>query len=385
MFSNRMASGLGAAGLIMAAACGSREPHRAEAAAPAPMPVKTVLVESTEWPAVYEAVGTVRARTSARVAARVMGYIREMHVRAGDSVRAGQLVAVIDARDLEAAWQQAAAALEEARGGIAEADNAVAAARAQLDLAQVTFRRMDDLFRKRSISNQEYDDARARLNVAQAGYEMARAKRTQLDSRIRQSEQGVRAAEVARGYAQIHAPFGGVVTEKHLDAGDMATPGAPLITIEQTGAFQLEVPVEEARLGSIRVGQAASVRLDAFGTSIAARVSEIVPAVDAASRTFTAKLALPPDPRLRSGLFGRAEFPLSSERVIAAPMSSVTERGQLRTIYVIEGHTARARLVTLGRQRGGMIEVLTGLSAGEKIVAPVPAGIVDGRRVEVRS
>jgi RND family efflux transporter MFP subunit len=384
MFSNKIAAAF-AASLLLGTACGSREPYKAQAASAAPFAVKAVTAETVEWPAIYEAVGTVRARTSARVAARVIGYIREMHVRTGDSVRSGQLLAVVDARDLDAAWQQAGAALEEARSGIAEADNGIAAAKAHLDLAQVTFRRLEDLFQKRSISNQEYDDGRAKLNVAQAGYEMARAKRAQLDARIRQAEQGVRAAEVARSHAQIHAPFAGVVTEKHLDAGGMATPGAPLVTIEQTGAYQLEVPVEEARLVSIRIGHAASVRLDALDTSIGAKVTEIVPAVDAGSRTFTVKLALPSDARLRSGLFGRAQFPLTSEAVIAVPVSALAEHGQLRTVYVVEDDTARARLVTVGRQRDGKVEVLTGLDSGAKIVAPVPRGITDGARVEVRS
>jgi RND family efflux transporter MFP subunit len=314
-----------------------------------------------------------------------MGYIREMNVRAGDAVRAGQLIAVIDARDLEVGSQQAAAALDEARNGIAEADNGVAAAKAQLDFAQVTFRRMEGLFQKRSISNHEYDDTRARLNVAQAGYEMARAKRAQLDARIRQAEEGVRAAEVTRSFALIRAPFAGIVTEKHAEQGDMATPGAPLVTLEQSGGYQLDVPVEEARLGAIRVGIGVSVRLDAFDQTIAAKVGEIVPAIDAGSRTFTARVHLPPDHRLRSGLFGRARFPLSSERIVTVPVSAVAQRGQLHAVYVIDGDTARARLVTVGRRNDGLFEVLTGLNAGERVASPIPGELSDGVKVRAQS
>ena len=370
---------------LLLTGCGTHDQPNVQAAAQSPVAVQTVTVEAVDWPVVYEATGTVRARTSARVAARVMGYITEMPVRAGDTVRAGQLIATIDARELEAGSQQAQAALEEARSGIAEADNGVAAAKAQLDFAQVTFRRMEDLFQKKSISNHEYDDARAKLNVAHAGHAMAQAKRAQLDARIRQAEQAVRASEVTRSHSRVHAPFAGVVTEKHLEQGSMATPGAPLVTIEQAGGYQLEVPVEEARLASVRIGQAVSVRLDAFDQTVAGKVAEVVPAIDPATRTFLAKLALPSDHRLRSGLFGRAQFALNGERVVAVPASAVVERGQLRTVYVVEGDTARARLVTIGRRRDRNVEVLSGLSAGEKVVSNIPARLTDGAKVQAQS
>jgi RND family efflux transporter MFP subunit len=132
------------------------------------------------------------------------------------------------------------------------------------------------------------------------------------------------------------------------------------------------------------VGQNVSVSLEALGRTIDARVSEIVPAVDAASRTNIVKIDLPPLAQLRSGMFGRAIFPLSSRSVLAVPEAAVREQGQLRMVYVVDGGVARARLVTLGAARPDQHEVLSGLTAGEKIVLPVPPGLSDGARVEVR-
>lgn len=375
---------IGAALLVVTAGCGGKHSESARAAdTGTPVRVRAVTVGETAWPTVYEATGTVRARTAAVVSAKVMGYVRDVKVRVGDRVRQGQLLVELDARDLEANWRQAQAALDEARSAVPEAESAVAAAKAGLELAQVTFRRMEDLFQKRSISNQEYDEARARLRQAQAQLEMAQARRQQLAAKIRQAEQAVQAAEVVRGYARIAAPFDGLVVEKNVEPGNLAAPGAPLLVIEQEGGYRFEAAVEESRLGTVRAGQAVRVKLDALGRELAGRVSEIVPAVDAAARSFTVKIDLPAAQGLRSGLFGRAIFETGSRRGIAIPASALSERGQLASVFVIEQGAARTRLVSPGARRGEQVEILAGLNAGETIVAVVPPGLRDGARVEV--
>ena len=251
-----------------------------------------------------------------------------------------------DARDLDSAWP-AAAAREEVRNEIPEADSAVAAAKASLNLAQSTFQRMNELYGKKSISDQEFDEASAKLKAAQAAFEMARAKRSQLDGKLAQADQQVRAAQVTRSYADVQAPFAGIVTAKSVEPGNLAPPGAPLLTIERDG-YRLEASVEESRLGSIQVGQPVSVTLDGIDRTLDARVSEIVPAVDAASRSYTVKIDLPAEPGLRSGIFGRARFQLGSRSVLAIPFAAVTERGQLQSVFVEENGVARTRLITLG-------------------------------------
>lgn len=371
--------------VLMLAGCGGKAPEQGVAGSSStPVAVTTFTVSQEDWPAVYEASGTVRALTTSVISSKVMGYVREVKVQAGDRVRAGQPLIVLDSRDLEAGYRQAEAALTEARSANLEADNAISGAKANLDLAQVTFGRMKELFDKRSISNQEFDEASARLKVAKAGYEMALSKRTQLQSKIAQAEQGRMSAEVMRSYAEIAAPFAGVVTEKSVEPGNLAAPGAPLLTIEREGAYRLEVPVEESRLAGIRIGQPVTVSLDALGRAIEGRVSEIVPAIDAASRAFTVKIDLPALHELRSGLYGRARFSLGRQRVLAVPAGAIQERGQLASLLVADGGVARTRLVTLGQKSGDRVEVLSGLNSGEKIVFPVPAGVSDGTRVEVR-
>jgi RND family efflux transporter MFP subunit len=332
-------------------------------------------------PSVYEATGTVRARTTAQVSAKVMGYVREVRAQTGDAVKAGQVLILLDDRDLASGYRQAEAGLNEARQGMSEADNAIAAAKAQLDLTQLTLNRMKDLYDKKSISTQEFDDVSMKLKVAQANHEMALSRRGQLQAKIRQAEEAVGGAGIMKGYAEIKAPFAGVVTDKRVEPGNLAAPGQPLLVIEQAGALRLEAQVDESRLGSIRAGQSVTVTLD---QPIQARVSEIVPAVDAASRSFLVRIDLPAMPRLRSGMFGRASFPQGRRQVLMLPAGAETEQGQVQSVMVAQDGYARGRLVTLGQRTGDRVEILSGLSAGEAVVFPRPAGLADGARVEVR-
>jgi RND family efflux transporter MFP subunit len=371
--------------LAFSSGCGSKEPQEASAdAKAAPVPVKALTVSLADVPEVYEATGTVRAATEAVLSSRVMGYVREVRAQVGDRVRAGQPLVVLDSRDLEAAYRQAEAAVNEARGAMPEVENAIAAAKASLDLAKITYGRMEGLFKKESISNQEFDEASAKLKMAQANYEMALSKRTQLLSKITQAEQTLRSAEIMRGYATIDAPFSGTLTQKSVEPGNLAAPGAPLMTVERAGAYRMEVSVEESRLPAMRIGRPVAISIDALGRTIDGRISEIVPAVDAASRAFTVKVDLPPLAEMRSGLYGRALFPLGSKRVVAVPEAALQHRGQLVSVLVADEGVARSRFVTLGRTTPGGAEILSGLNPGERVIFPVPDGVSDGARVEAR-
>ena len=362
----------------------SESPREVTSSKTPPVAVSVVTVAAQPWPSIYEATGTVRARTSAVIAAKLLGYVREVKVQTGDHVKEGQLLVSLDARDLDVNSRKAEAALDEVRSSIPEADSAVAGAKVNLDLAQTTFNRMQELWNKTSISHQEFDEASAKLKSAQSAYEAARAKRAQLDAQAARVQQDIRATEVARTYAEITAPFAGVVTAKSVDPGTMAVPGAPLLTIEREGAYRLEASVDESHLSAIRAGQAVSAALDGVGRTLQARVSEIVPAVDAASRSYTVKSDLPSLPNLRSGAFGRASFSLGSRSTLALPVGAVTARGQLQSVVVAENGIAHMRLIAAGQQSKEQVEVLSGLTAGEMVIFPVPPGLSDGAAVEVR-
>jgi RND family efflux transporter MFP subunit len=289
----------------------------------------------------------------------------------------------LDARDLDVSLRRAEAGRAEVESAIPELENATAAAKANLDLAQSTFKRMEELAAKKSISNQELDEVSARLKAAQANYDMVRSRRAQVNSKMAVVEQEVRGAGIMRDYAKLAAPFSGVVITRTVEPGNLATPGAPLLTIEQDGLYRLEASVDESKLASVRVGQAVEAVLEA-DRKLSARVSEIVPSVDSASRSYIVKLDLSATPQLRTGMFGRAIFPLGMQKVVAVPLAALMERGQLQSVFVVEDGVAHTRLVTTGRRTKDAVEVLSGLTAGEKVVLPLPVGLQDGARVEVR-
>jgi RND family efflux transporter MFP subunit len=303
----------------------------------------------------------------------------------GEQVKAGQILITLDSQDLDAQVRQAETALAEVHSAQPEIESAVSAAKAQLDLAQTTFARMQDLFAKKSISNQEFDEASAKVKVAAAHHSLAESKRAQLNARVQQAEQAVRTAKVAQSYNAIVAPYAGTVTEKPVESGVLASPGTPLLTIEQAGALRLEASVEESRLAQIHAGQAVAVELDAVAGPLNGRVAEIVPSVDSASRTFLAKIDLPQRPQLRSGQFGRARFSLGHQRALVIPTAALSVRGQLQMVYAVDASgMVRSRMVTTGAVSGSETEVLSGLSAGETIVSPLTPAVADGIAIEVR-
>jgi len=370
--------------LLLLAGCGTEPAHKVENKPVAAIRVETVTLAEAEWPSTYEATGTVRARTTATISAKLMGYAREVRAQVGDHVREGQALVVLDAREMDSNVSRVTAAREEVKSAIPEAESGIAAAKAQLDLAQVTFNRIQDLLSKRSVTSQEFDEASARLKAAQAGLDMARSRRAQLDSKLARIEQEIRAAGIQRGYTEITAPFAGMIVTKLVEPGTLAVPGAPLFTIEREGSYRLEAAVEESRLHLARVGKTVSVTIDGIDRTFPARIVEIVPSVDSAARTGTVKVDLPPLPELRSGLFGRTRFDTGMHKVLTVPLAGVVTRGQLQSVYVAENNIAHARLITLGAAAKDQVEVLSGLNPGDKVVVPIPPGLTDGSPIEVR-
>jgi membrane fusion protein, multidrug efflux system len=347
----------------------------------------------------YEAVGTVRAKTSSVVAARIMGNVTSVRVREGDRVRVGQIVIEIENRDAPVQIQKAQAgvresndALDEAERNIRAAESGRDAARANESLASSTFNRYQTLFNRQSVSPQEFDEVRTKLEVAKAESErsdrmlqVAKARQNQMFGRIDQAKADVSNARIYAGYARLTSPINGVVVAKHVDVGSMTTPGAPLLTIENDANYLLEVSVEESQLGKIHLDDHASVTIEALGNQqLTCSVVEIVPAADPNTRSYTVKLSLPniSGPQLRSGIYAKARFVSGARNVLSVPQKAITQNGQLVSVFVVDqSGTARMRLIKTGENFGERVEVLSGLNDGEQIVSEVFAQLKDGARV----
>lgn len=366
-------------------ACSNSPPRSDEGSQEAPaVSVQVASAHVVPFAASYEVAGTVRAAETAAIASKVMGTISQVSVKAGDPVKAGQLLLEIDTALLKSGVAEAEAAVAAADNGITEAERAQESATAEAKLASQTYERYKQLLDRNSVSQHEFDQVETRRSSADAAQRMAGAR---LEAARAHREQATAVLESARtqlSYTRVSAPSGGVVTARAVDPGDLATIGATLLTIENSSAYRLEAALPESRLQALKVGEEATISIPAAQLHGTGRVVEIEPSADIGSRTYLVKISLPAKAGVRTGMFGRALFSLETVDVLAVPSQAVLRDGQLTSVFVIfEGH-ARRRLVTVGRISGNLVEVLSGLEPGEQVAVSGIDGLTDGSPTEMR-
>lgn len=375
---------LAGAALVMSLplpAC-SRGPKTAASEPPNAIPVAVAPIAMAAIADVFEAGGVVQARTTATVMARILAPIREVNAVSGDHVRAGQVLIVLDARDLAAQARRARAAWLSADQDVIVAESERQAAEAGLALARATHARVASLHTRRSATQQELDDVTGALRAAEARVAGSAARAQAALSGVEAARAASEAAETVETFSRIAAPFDGVVTEKMVEPGNMAAPGTPLMRVEDTRGFRLDVKVDESRVGQIAPGAIVPIALDAGSggapTVVSGKVTEVGRAVDADARAFLVRISLPADGGLRSGMFGRARFSTQSRRALTVPADALVRRGQVTSVFVVEKDVARVRLVNVSGT-----EVLAGLADGDVVIVSPPPALSDGRRVKV--
>ncbi len=325
--------------------CGSKEEPITTVVSAAPQKtIQAVVFEAqqTSVPIRVEVTGQVAPIFQATLSSRIQGTIDKLMAREGTKVSKGQLLVQLDSRDLQADLARANA----------EVDNA----KAHLD-------RMNQLYAQDAVSKQE-------LENATRGHRVADANR--------------KAVEAQLSYTMVRAPFDGVITEKKVEAGELASPGQPLLKMEDPQRLRLEATVAEGDLKSVSRGDKIQIVIDALGgQTLTGLVSQILPAGDPQTHTFMVKVDLPNTAGLKTGMFGR--FPLSkgSSQTILVPSTAVVERGELSSLYVVgSDQTARLRWIKLGRRFEQQVEILSGLNIGERVLVDGSRG-VDGAAVQI--
>ena len=333
----------------------------------------------------FEAGGIVRAKTTALIASRVMASITQVHVNPGDHVRRGAALVTLDARDIRANQERAEATSVSAAEAIRSAEADVRGTESTLALARATHDRIAALQAKRSATAQELDQAVAALAAAEAQRTSAQARAAAAHAARDAAQASVESATVTSTFAVLTAPFEGLVTERRADPGSMATPGMPLLILEDPATYRLEVQLDEARAGLVTIGATVSIRLDNTPGDTDAwtsgRVAEIA-RVDPGSHAFLIKIDLPASGSLRSGLFGRARFSGPARRALTVPTSALINRGQLTFVYIVDAEgRARLRPISVGSTDHDRSEVLAGLREGDGIVTNPSPSLTDGGRV----
>ena len=356
--------------------------------AKSPPVVKDVLVATasmTDQPIIYEAVGTVQAGIRSNLSSKLLGTIEDIYVREGDHVKQGDTLVLIDQRQVNAGHSKAEAGLSEAKKGLAAAISNRDAARASEELALATYKRYLNLRRDDSVSVQEFDEVEARYRQAKAALGQADAMVEAATARVKQAEASLATARVNKKDAVIIAPHDGIITGKMVDKGDLAKPGSPLLALETTSGFCVDVILPETYIDYVQPMQKVSVRVPALKTGpLEGNVCTIVPSADPRSRSFIVKIKLPIDRKVKSGLFARAEIPLDPSKMLLIPQKGVVNRGQLTGLYLVDSKSiAHFRLIRLGKTFGDSVEVLSGLKEGDRYVMEPTSNIKDGVRIEV--
>ncbi len=290
-------------------------PGRIPAPAGLAAPPRTAIVERGSVPVLEEAVGTVRSLREVVVAAQVTARVTAVNAKVGDHVSAGSPLLVLEDGDFVARFRRAKAQYERVKGFLA---------------------------RQAATAEQ--------MEAAEAEYAQAR---------------------VAMEHTHILAPVDGVVAERHVEPGDLAVPGRPLLVVLDPGALRLEAQIREGLIGRIAPGATLDVEVAAAAATVRGTVAEILPSADSRSRTFEVRVNLAAAPGVYPGMFGRLRLPAGEREVVRVPALAVARIGQLETVLAQDDGRWSRRLITTGAAfPDGTVEVLSGLTGGETIGLP---------------
>lgn len=325
------------AAVVAGAACGTDDPGRLPLTGE---PVTVTVSTELRAPSLETYPATIQSESSAEIATRMSGTVIRVPVDVGTYVRAGETVIELDAADVTAR---------------------VSAALGQLDLAERSFRRMENLAADGAVSQQELDQATAMLESAKAGMLEAQAQ---------------------EAYAVVRAPFDGVVTARAVDPGDLALPGVPLLTIIAPNALKVVAELPAHRFGELTPGVSIDVQVTGHEGTMPARLTRIVPALESGSRTFRVE-ATPVGEwsGVMAGAYARIILTSGGRGPRWLPADAIIERGQLTGVYALEGDTIRLRWVRVGQRRAGAVELLAGPRGFLTVVRNPAADLFDGRAV----
>jgi len=310
---------------------------------------KVLVVTSTPAEQIATAVGTAEPIEETVVGSRLLARVKAVHVDAGDPVKKGDVLVELEDTDLRAALKKAEAAVRAAEATLAEAEH--------------NFEKYKKLYAEGQAARQEYDQFRRAYQVAQANLDAARQAR--------------KAAETRLSYATIRSPLSGIVVDKQINVGDMAQPGRSLVKLYNPNRMQLIALVPESLASRLRVGGTARVHIQAIDKICPGTISQIVPEAQRGSRSFRVKVTGPCPPGVFAGMFGRLLIPLGTRREIWIPASAVRTVGQLDMVWVVQpdqtpsraDNPVERRFVRVGRRKQDKVEILSGLSENEWIVA----------------
>lgn len=306
--------------------------------------------------------GKIESKETAIISTRIMGFITDVKVKAGDKVQKGQLLATISNSDILAKRDQAKAMVSETE--------------AVLKDAQKDYERFAELYKQNSASAKEFENATLHLNSIKAKAESAKQMQKE--------------AEAMLTYTNLIAPFSGVIIQKNADAGSMANPGVPLLMMEQAGEYQVTASVSEDEIDHVKEGAKATIVLKSTGRIIRGSVSEVSPSSQFSGGQYGIKVSIPGREKagLYSGMYVNVAIETSEKNAsnnLLVPISAILNIDQLSGLYSItENQTALLRWVKLGKTQGDQVEILSGLRPDEKFILTSEGKLYNGAPITLK-
>lgn len=343
----------------------------------------TVRVESRQITQIYKAVGTIRPLTESVIESQVSGQILKVNVVPGARVETGQVLVLLDTRQLNTRLEQAKQGLAFVSNTLNQAQKSIDEAKAGQDQAGAAYMRTKTLFEKQVVTSQQMEIDRAAFLQAKARYEKNLDAFQAAKSNLRKAKEVVKEARIGLGYASIKAPASGVMVERLIDPGDQAVPGKSLLIVQTSGSLRLEARVREGLIRKIIQGNRYDVGIETLETNVTATIEEIAPYADPETRTFLVKAALPDTPGIYPGMFGRLLIPVKTEETLLIPKAAVIRVGHLEMVNIQSPNTPsqnnpsqnnkdqkiryRSVYIKTGKILGPKIEVLSGLTGTETL------------------
>ncbi len=343
--------------LLLAGCSENKSTTSLQSGEPVALKAYTVALSSLGQGKIYT--GTVEALETAEISTRLSGWIAAINVREGSRVRRGEVMATLQSQDIKARQSQAEAMVSEAE--------------AHLSNVRLNHDRISRLFAGKAATQKEMDDISSALQQAEARHQAA----------VEQKKE----ADVHLAYTRLTAPFDGLVSAKMADRGDLTKPGQPLLVLENTSKMKVVVKVPESDIADLNSGTMVQVYSWAANdrTALSGKIEKISPAADPRSRQFDVTVVLTEQhPNLKSGMFARVSVGRQSVATLMIPDQAVFRRGQLQGVFTIDDQKiAHLRWIRTGKRLNDMVEVLSGLNAGDQIALAGQEKLLDGQIVEV--
>lgn len=342
----------------LTAACSGHRDERALPESPVPVTVGKPVMAAVDQ---VIASGQVASKETAVISTRIMGFITGFKVKVGDRVQKGQLLATVSNSDILAKRAQAQAMLNEAEAALKD--------------AKKDYERFEELYRQKSASAKEFENATLHYTSVKAKTEAARQMKNEADAMLT--------------YTNLTAPFNGVVTQRNLDEGSMATPGTPILMMEQEGQYEVRASVSEEDVARVKAGMDAEVEVKSIDKIIVGKVLEVSTSSRYSGGQYLIKIAIPSTPGLFSGMYVNVSIAMPNAKTVSGsilvPSTALVYKDQLTGIYTIsQSNAALLRWVKTGKTHGSQVEILSGLIADEPFILHGEGKLYNGVPVIVK-